>query len=82
MRSSGSTWAISSIFTEVNNNGTTNLRTALNNAAARSVEYAPGFNFITEVIFQPVYRALMENIYREPSWPHKSNNWPHRSNNK
>ena len=66
---SGSTWAISSIFTEVNNNGTTNLRTALNNAAARSVEYAPGFNFITEVIFQPVYRALMENIYREPSGP-------------
>ena len=48
---SGSTWAISSIFTEVNRpNGAEDLNTAINNAIHKSIRNTPNFNFLWETI--------------------------------
>ncbi len=47
---SGSTWAISSIFTELNNNSARNVKSALDEAIRNSVHFAPSFKFFNTVI--------------------------------
>lgn len=64
---SGSTWAISSIFTRASRFDDRDARTALAGAIANSIEQAPGFSFISAAITAPIRRSTIDFFSDDPT---------------